>query len=359
MWPDNRILELLNIEHPIIQAPMAGTSNPDLIGAVSGAGGLGSYGAAATPPDRLREVIRAIRQRTDRPFNINLFSSHTENFDRDARPGPGLTSLLERYHKELGLGSIPEPGPLFGPFEEQLEVLVEEDVPVISFHFGADPDAVRKAQARGAKVLCSATTVAEARELEQAGIDAVIAQGAEAGGHRGTFSIDYRHALIGTLALVPQVADAVNIPVIAAGGIMDARGVVACLALGASGVQMGTAFLASPETRLPEAWAQSLKGAEAEVTTVTTTLSGKPARAIRTRYVEEVEQLDEPLLPYPAQYSVSRDLRAEALKDNNPKFLAMWAGQGVGMLEEHPAAQLIEQLANEAGALFRRLGDAQ
>lgn len=354
MWPDNQILKLLDIEHPLIQAPMAGTSNPDLIGAVSNAGGLGSYGGAPASPDQLREVIGAIRQRTDKPFNINLFAAHTEAFDRSARPGPGLSSLLQGFHQEFGLGKVPEPGALFGPFEEQLEVLIDESVPVISFHFGADPKAVRKAREGGAKVLCSATTVAEARELEQAGVDAVIAQGSEAGGHRGTFSIDYRRALIGTLALVPQVADAVNVPVIAAGGIMDARGVVACLALGASAVQMGTAFLGCPETRLPVVWLQSLKAAEAEVTTVTEALSGKPARAIRNRYVEEVEQLDEPLLPYPAQYSISRELRAAAFKDNNPQFPAMWAGQGVGMAQSQPVAELMGQLVTESKTLMNR-----
>ncbi len=355
MWHDRRILNLLDIEHPIIQAPMAGANNPELVAAVSEAGGLGSFGAASTSPDRLRSTVQAIRQRTGRAFNINLFSAHTEEFDRDARPGPRFAERLKTYHAELGLGPVPDPGPLFGPAEAQLEILIEEGVPIVSFHFGADAFAVAKTHEAGARVLCTATTAAEAKALEEAGVDAVIAQGAEAGGHRGTFTVDYRQALIGTLALVPQVVDAVSIPVIAAGGIMDARGLVACLALGASAVQMGTAFLGCPETPIRDAWRDSLQAAEAEATTVTEALSGKPARGIRNRYIDEVEALDEPLLPYPAQYSVSRDLRTAAAKRGDPSFIAMWAGQGVGLIRNRPAADFVNDLVVESQRLLDRL----
>lgn len=355
MWPDRALLELLGIEHPIVQAPMASATNPLIVAAVSNAGGLGSFGAAATPPQQLRETIRAIRERTKQPFNVNLFAAHTEKFDRDARPGPRLAKQLAAYHAEFGLGDVPVPGPMFGPFEEQLEVLVEEKVPVISFHFGTDAAVVEKAHAGGAKVLCSATTVAEAKTLEQAGVDAVIAQGGEAGGHRGTFSIDYEKALIGTIALVPQVADAVQVPVIAAGGIMDARGIVACLALGASGAQMGTAFLGCPEMSVLDAWRASLQEANAEHTKVTEAVSGRAARAIRNRYIEEVEALNEALLPYPAQYSVSRDLRKSGAERNDPDFMSMWAGQGVGLIRNQPAAEFMRDLVDSAQALIARL----
>ena len=269
MWPDTALIELLGIEHPIIQAPMASATNPLIVASVSNAGGLGSFGAAGVPPPKLRETVRAIQEQTSRPFNINLFAAHTENFDGGARPGPRLAQQLAAYHSEFGLGDVPVPGPMFGPFDEQLDVLIEENVPVISFHFGADEAAVEKAHAGGAKVICSATTVEEAKILEQGGVDAVIAQGGEAGGHRGTFSIDYERALIGAMALVPQVVDAVKVPVIAAGGIMDARGIVASLALGASGVQMGTAFLGCPEMSVLDAWRSSLHSAAAEDTKVT------------------------------------------------------------------------------------------
>lgn len=356
MWPDSRILDLLAIEHPIIQAPMAGSTNPALVAAVCQAGALGSLGAASTAPDKLRDTVQAIRQRTNRAFNVNLFSAHTEDFDCSARPGPRLAGQLTAYHAELGLGAVPQPAAMFGPAEQQLDVLLDQGVSVISFHFGTDADTVARAHSAGAKVLCSATTVAEARLLEQAGVDAIIAQGAEAGGHRGTFNGDYRQALIGTLALVPQVVDAVSVPVIAAGGIMDARGIVACLALGASAVQMGTAFLGCAETPIGKAWRDSLKNAAADDTTVTEAMSGKPARGLRNRYIEDIEALGEPLLPYPAQYSISRELRKAAGERDDPRFMAMWAGQGVGLLREQPAGQLIEWLVNESQQLMVRLG---
>lgn len=355
MWHDRRILDLLDIEHPIIQAPMASATNPELVAAVSEAGGLGSFGAAGTPPDRLRATVQAIRQRTNRAFHINLFSADTENFDRAARPGPRLNARLAAYHSEQGLGAVPAPAPMFGPAEEQFEVLMEEGVTIISFHFGVDARLVDRAHAAGAKVLCSATTAAEARVLEDKGVDAVIAQGAEAGGHRGTFNSDYRQALIGTMALVPQVVDAVSLPVIAAGGIMDARGLVASLALGASAVQMGTAFLGCPEAPINDAWRVALQAADAEATTVTEAMSGKAARGIRNRYITEIEALNEPLLPYPAQYSISRELRKAAAERQDPGFIAMWAGQGVGLIQQRPAADLVNQLVIESQQLLARL----
>jgi nitronate monooxygenase len=356
MWNDRRILDLLGIEHPIILAPMAAATNAEIVAAVSEAGGLGSYGGAGDPPDRLRATVQAIRQRTDRPFSVNLFAAQrAEAFDRDARPGPRLTERLEAYYAELDIGSVPEPGPLFGPAAEQLDVLIEQRVPIISFHFGADASLVARAHEAGAKVLCSATTVAEAKQLEDMGIDAIIAQGSEAGGHRGTFGGDYRQALIGTMALVPQVVDAVSVPVIAAGGIMDARGVAAALALGASAAQMGTAFLGCPEAPIPDAWRASLAAAEAEATTVTEALSGGAGRAIRNRYIEEIEALDEPLLPYPAQYSLSLNLRRAAAKRDIADFIAMWAGQGVGLIRRQPAADLVDDLVAESRKLLTRL----
>ena len=355
MWPDRTLLDLLGIEHPIVQAPMASATNPVIVAAVSNCGGLGSFGAAATPPSELRQTARAIRERTTRPFNINLFAAHTEQFDRKARPGPRLAEQLAAYHSEFGLGDVPQPGPMFGPFDQQLDVLIEEKVPVISFHFGADAAAVAKAKTGGAKVLCSATTVSEAKALEEAGVDAVIAQGGEAGGHRGTFSIGYERALIGTMALVPQIVDAVNVPVIAAGGIMDARGIVASLALGASGVQMGTAFLGCPEMSVLNAWRSALQSGAAEDTKVTLAVSGRPARAIRNRYIEEVEALGETLLPYPAQYSVSRILRKSAAERDDSGFMSMWAGQGIGLIRNQPVDEFMRDLVESSSDLLRKM----
>ena len=355
MWLDSRVPDLFGIEHPIIQAPMVCAASPELVAAVCEAGALGSFGAAGTAPEQLRGTVRAIRKRTDRPFNINLFAAHSEAFDRDARPGPKLARRLNAYHAELGLGPVPAPAPMFGPADDQLQVLIEENVPIISFHFGVAADTVEKAHRGGAKLICSATTVAEAKTLEAAGVDAIVAQGAEAGGHRGTFGGDYRRALIGVLALVPQVVDAVSVPVIAAGGIMDARGLVACLVLGASAAQMGTAFLGCPETPIAGPWRDALRTADAGATTVTAALSGKPARGLRNRYIQEVESLDEPLLPYPAQYSVSRELRKAAAERGDSSFIAMWAGQGVALVRERPAAELVNQWVVESRGLLDRI----
>jgi nitronate monooxygenase len=355
MWNDKRAIDLLEIEHPLIQAPMAGPTNPQIVAAVSEAGGLGGLGASGKSLDDLRVTIREIKSLTDRPFNVNLFNRSTEVYDSEARLGPILKELLQSYHSDMGLGPVPDPIPLYGPADKQLEVLIDERVPVVSFHFGVDAQTVATAKEAGAKVLCSATTVSEAILLEKLGVDAIIAQGAEAGGHRGTFQGDYRQALVGAVALVPRVVDAVSVPVIAAGGIMDSRGIVACLALGASAVQMGTAFLGCPEATVAPVWRDALEGAEAESTVVTEVLSGKPARGLHNRYIEELEAIDEPLLPYPSQSAVARELRKEAASRGEASFVAMWAGQGVGLFRRQPAADLVKQLVAESLQLINRL----
>ncbi len=349
------IRSLFNIEHPIIQAPMAGACTPELVAAVSNGGGLGSLGAAPMKPDVVRAQIQQIRALTDQPFNINLFAPQSEQFDTDAVLGDEARELLEKYHQELGLGELPTPSGIFGPAEEQLNVLIEEKVPVISFHFGVEARHVDAIHAAGLKVICSATTVEEAVHLESLGCDAVIAQGAEAGGHRGTFMGNYQNALIGTMALVPQIVDAVSVPVIAAGGIMDARGIVACKALGASGVQMGTAFLGCPESGIAGVWRDQLKASSPGRTTVTDVISGKPARGLFNRYIEDMEALKAGPMPYPLQYALSGAIRRKAVEQGNPDFLAMWSGQGVGMLRELSAADLLSALVSETQALLLQM----
>ena len=351
MWQNQQIQPLLGIEHPIIHAPMAGVSNPKMVAAISNAGCLGSYGAAPLSTDALRETVRAIRSLTAKPFNINLFASASEKFDTQALPGPLYRELLTGYHREVELGDPPGPQPLFGPADDQLQVLIDEKVPVISFHFGIEPHQVNAIHSAGLKVLCSATTVEEAQYLDDLGVDAIIAQGAEAGGHRGTFIGSANHALIGTLALVPQIVDCVTKPVIAAGGIMDGRGIVACAALGASAVQMGSAFLGCDEIDLHQAWKAKLSNSAASDTLVTSAISGKPARGIRNRYIDEVESLPESLLPYPLQYSMSAPLRKAAAKASNTDFLVMWSGQGVGLFRQMPAAELVSTLNAEVAEI--------
>ena len=342
--PHRRLAELLGTRYPILQAPMAGVTQAGLVASVCEAGGLGGHGAAADRPESLRLTLREIRAATDQPFQVNLFDASTETVDEGLAPGPLLEARLQAFHDEFQLGAVPAPKAIFGPAAEQLAVVIEEAVPVVSLHFGADPELIRRCREAGIKLLSSATTVAEAVYLEEAGVDAIIAQGTEAGGHRGTFASSAEQAL-GTMALVPRVVDAVDLPVIAAGGIMDGRGVRAALALGASGVQLGTAFLGCREAAIHPAWRQQLLQAEGSDTLVTSAMSGKPARGLRNRYIDELERLQEPLLPYPYQYSLSRELRKAAAARGDPDFMAMWAGQGVGLLKNTSVQELIRELA--------------
>lgn len=356
MWPRRDLLDLLAIEHPIIQAPMASASTPELVAAVSNAGGLGSYGGAATPPDKLRDVVRRIRELTERPFQVNLFAPAVERGTLAPGQQAALAELLAPWHEELAAGPVPEPLASVGPFAEQVAMLIEERIPVFSFHFGPPPDdAIARLHAQGTKVLASATTVREARILTEAGVDAIVAQGAEAGGHRGTFALPWQQGMIGTLALVPQIVDAVRVPVIAAGGIMDARGIAAALALGASGVQMGSAFLACPENSIPAPYKEALLAARDEQTLVTDVFSGRPARALRNRYVEEMETRRDRLLPFPLQASMLRGLRQACVKAGRADFISMWAGQAAGLARARPAGELVAQLVHDYRALAASL----
>ncbi len=348
MWPRHDLTELLDIRQPILQAPMAGAASPALAAAVSAAGGLGGYGAAADSPERLREVIREIRQRTEAPFNINLFTPGAQPSSWTPEDEESLREVLESMHVGLDAGPVPEPVSPFGGFDQQISVLLEERVPVVSFHFGLpDPEVVRTLQENGARVLCTATSPEEAELLDDGGADAIIAQGHEAGGHQGTFDPRGETAdssRLGTLSLVPEVVDRVDgtCPVIAAGGIMDRRGIEAAFALGASGVQMGTAFLACSENTINRAYRRRLLESQGSDTVITTAISGRPARGIANRLIHELEP--HPRLPYPEHYSMTRRLRSAASQAEEPEYLAMWAGQGVGRLREWSAAELMESL---------------
>lgn len=354
-WRANPVAELLGTRYPIVQAPMAGSTTPELVAAVSNAGALGSFGAAWTEPDELGATIRRIRELTDRPFGINLFV--WPPIDESRMDGTALLGALAPLFSELGIRP-PEVRAPFDPpalLERQLAVVAAERVPVFSFTFGIPPlDEVR---ASGAVIGGTATTVAEAAELERAGVDFVVVQGSEAGGHRGTFLHEFEDAMIGGLALVPQVVDRSGVPVIAAGAIMDGRGIAAALALGAGGVQLGTAFIGCPESAAAEPHKSLLAETADDGTAVTANFSGRQARAIRTRLADELERAGVAALPFPVQTAVVRPMSAAAVEQGRPELGFFLAGQAAALSRRMPAAELVAELVQETEAELRRLGD--
>jgi len=352
-WNRSPLAELLGIEHPIIQAPMAGASNAVLAAAVSNAGGLGGFGGTDTSPEDLRAVIRDIRRRTSKPFIVNLYVGKAEPYVAPSRSEEALMAALQPAHIALEAGDPPGSLDLLARADEQFAVAIEERVPVFSSHFGLPaPSIVDALKANGTRVISTATTVEEAIQLVAAGADAVIAQGSEAGGHRGTFSSEPERAQIGTLALVPQIADAVSVPVIAAGGIMDGRGIAAAVMLGASGVQMGTAFVTCPETGANSAYVRRLLSADAGDAGMTDAVSGRPMRVLRNRLVDLLEQNRAHRIDFPEQLSMTRNLRKAAFARNDDAFLPLWAGQGAPLARALPAAALMKSLIAETERLL-------
>jgi nitronate monooxygenase len=337
------LTELLGTEHPVVQAPMAGAATPELAAAVSEAGGLGSLGSAALTPADLGDQLGAFRALSARPVNLNFFCHESPELQDAESARTGFRSL----YAEVGIGEPPTPvAPPIRFDSDRLAAVLDLRPEVVSFHFGLpDERAVGAIREAGSVVLGTATTVEEAVALEERGADVVIAQGAEAGGHRGSFLVAGDEGPVGTLALVPQVVDAVDAPVLAAGGIVDGRGLVAAIALGAGGAQIGTAFLACPETAIHPLHREALLAARAESTTITRAISGRPARAIRNRITER--RGDEPL-PFPAQLSLTGPLGAAAAERGSAAFLAMWAGQGAPLASELPAGEVVAGIVAEA-----------
>ena len=336
------VTELLGIQHPVLQAPMASVATPELAAAVSNAGGLGALGSAMLDPDDLRRQAGVVRELTDRPFQINFFCHRPPMIDPAA--SEAARAGIEPIYDEFALGPVPHPRTPEIEFNDaRLDALLEIAPKIVSFHFGLpDAPALDACRQAGLRVLASATTVEEARRLEARGVDAIVAQGAEAGGHRGSFLVEGNDGPVGTIALVPQVVDAVDVPVIAAGGISDGRGLAAALALGAGAVQMGTAFVLAEESAAPAEYREALGEARAEGTTITRNFTGRPARALVNRVTEEVA---EPL-SYPAQMSLTAPLRAmgEDAWDLHP----MWAGQGATLARAGGAAEIVKRTAAEA-----------
>jgi nitronate monooxygenase len=336
------------IRIPVVQAPMAGgnITTPELTAAVSNSGGLGSLAAGYLGAREVEQAIRKTRGLTPRPFAVNLFAPGS----RQPLSGDVGTQLrlLSPIHDRLGLDPPAMPDRVAELFSEQIEVILAAKIPVVSFTFGLLPeDTMARLHAQGAFVMGTATTVAEAKMLEAAGADAVIAQGSEAGAHRGTFEVPAEPPLVGTIALVPQIVDAVQLPVVASGGIMDGRGIVAALALGASAVQMGTAFLTCDECGAPAAHKRAVLDAADDSTSLTRAFSGRWARGIRNRFMEASRRSGAEPLSYPWQNSLTTPMRAAAGKKGDPDYLSLWAGQGTRLARPMPAADLMRVLEYE------------
>ncbi|CAB3708965.1 Nitronate monooxygenase [Achromobacter animicus] len=348
------LIELLKLTHPIIQAPMAGgATTVDMVAEASKAGALGSLGGAYMTPEQIEAAAEGVRARTDRPFAINLFASvPPEPMQGDASR---MLALMARYHEQLGLPAPEAPGPQADPLPGQLEAVLRIRPAVLSFTFGRLPaEALARCRELGILTVGTATTVREAQALEQDGVDAIVAQGAEAGGHRGTFLDTFEASMIGTMALVPQVADAVSVPVIASGGIMDGRGIAAALALGADFAQMGTAFLTTEESGISDAYKAVVAASRAEQSRITRGFSGRPARGIANAFMRDVDAIGGDILPYPLQNALTRPMRTAGGKSGNINVLSLWAGQGAPLARRESTAELIQRLAREKVAAKAR-----
>ncbi|MDP6953016.1 MAG: nitronate monooxygenase [Alphaproteobacteria bacterium] len=348
MWPRHDLSELLGVSHPIIQAPMAGASTPEMAAAVANAGGLGSLGCARMSPDQLREQVGKTRAATNGAINLNFFCHPAPVIDDTV--AARMRERLAAYYAEFELGDVPHARPEGPGFDDaKLEAVLALVPRMVSFHFGLpEPSAVSALKAAGSVVLSSATTVEEAIWLQEAGADVVIAQGFEAGGHRGTFAGPMSTGEIGTMALVPRVVDAVDVPVIAAGGIADGRGIAAAFALGAAGVQIGTAFLSTPEASINPRHREILtQGRETRLTRAT---SGRPARGVINRYLDEMANAEP--VAFPAQLQLSGPLSAAAAKAGSSEFHALWSGQAAALNRSLPAGELVALLVEETKAIF-------
>jgi len=328
----------------VFLAPMGGgPGTPELAAAVSNAGGLGSLGVAYMTPDQIIEAIRRTRALTSGPIHVNLFAGGfaAPRFD----PGPML-AILSEIHAALGLPAPALPAQPRDPFPDQFEAVLEARPEVFSFTFGTlDRPAMAKMRSRGIAILGTATTVEEGRILADAGVDAVVAQGSEAGAHRGTFTVPFEAAMVPTVRLVRDIARFA--PVIASGGIMDGRDIRIMLENGASAAQLGTAFLPCPESGAAEAYRQALVATKSDTTVVTRAFSGRPARGLRNEFIARLEGREDAILPYPLQNMLTRPMRTAAAKLGIAGFLSLWAGQGVARCRMMPAGDLVMQLLRE------------
>lgn len=349
-WPENRLTSRLGLQFPIIQGPLGGLSSQRLTAAVSNYGGLGSFGAHGLHPEAIRKAIREIKDLTPKPFAMNLWVSMEDE--------GAFTSTEEAFHRSLAplakhIESVGGGKPSYRRyepirFEDQVQVLLDEGISIFSFIYGIPSKQILdEFRRKGIVLIGTATTVDEAIALEKAGVDVIAASGFEAGGHRGSFLQPSEDSLTGTMALVPQVVDAVKLPVVATGGIGDARGIVAAFALGAEGVQMGTAFLACEESGANTLHRKAILSGQARQTALTRGFTGRLARGIKNCLLDELNQKDEEILPYPLQRALVRHLSIPAEKAGRPELLPLWAGQSVNLSRISDVRTLLDTLVRE------------
>lgn len=352
MWQDKRLCDLLGIEHPIIQAPMAGATTPEMAAAAANAGALGSLGCAMFGPERIRQEAKQTKTLTNRSINLNFFVHASPEMDEDKASVARMN--LAPWYDKMAAGDVPDAIEGHFPFNDATcDAVLEVSPKVISFHFGLpDPALVERLRQAGVVVLSSATSVAEAIWLADRGVDAVIAQGYEAGGHSGWFLPRGASNVAGTMALVPRMADAVDVPVIAAGGISDGRGIAAALMLGAAGVQIGTAFLTTPESMVAPVHKAQLLGASGDDTMLSKAFSGRSARTVVNDYASAMDEVrDWP--DFPLVNAMTGPLRKTSAENGKPDAVALWSGQAVGLNREATTAETVGRLVEETAACLK------
>lgn len=352
MWPKTSITQLLNIVLPIVQAPMAGgITTPAMVAAVSNAGGLGSYAAGYNTPEEIRQAIHDIRQLTNKPFAVNLFIPE-EHPVTPAQLELARKAVSESC-KELNFKISPVHPPYAPSFSEQIQVVIDEKVSVFSFTFGLLDEKWKQALKANQTILIgTATNLAEARLLEEQGVDIIAAQGSEAGGHRGTFVGKPKDSLFNTAALTKTLIYHIKTPILAAGGIMDAEGVISMLGAGATGVQMGTAFIACSESGAHPAFKKFLLKSEFDETILTNVFSGKLARGIKNTFMTRMQVHEQDILHYPMQNALTTPMRRAAAQQNNIQFMSMWAGQHAYLSTGMSAGEFIQAINKKINLLF-------
>jgi len=352
MWNQTRVSERLGIRYPIIQGPFGGgLSTIQLTAAVSNAGGMGSFGAHHLSPIHIKETIAAIKRQTSKPFALNLWIPLPGESELRLNPAEFAANLrrLEPFYDALGLPDPDFPETFHQRFEDQIDALLEARPPVFSFVFGIPSREILGAlRQRTITTIGTATTVDEARALEEAGIDLIVASGSDAGGHRPSFLESAERSLTGTFALIPQVADAVRAPIVAAGGIGDGRGIIAAVVLGAEGAQLGTVFLATHESGASEAHKATLVSRSARSTALTRVFTGRMARGILNRFIEEMTAHEADLPPYPIHNWFTQPIRRAAADAGRADYLSLWAGQAAALSRRQPAADAFAALVESA-----------